>query len=162
MIYFIGKVFESINCFLKKCFLKIEYGKRIKFGKKVKFRKGFHVIVGKEGKLVIGSNNFFNAYCSIACLGKVTIGDNNAFGEYVTIYDHNHIFNEKELDQKVFKVGEVEIGNSNWIGSKANFAANSKLGNRCVVAACLNYTNKEKEDYILYKNNEKTPIVIKK
>ncbi len=162
MIYFIGKVFESINCFFKKLFLNIEYGKRIKFGKKVKFRKGFRVIIGKKGKLVIGDNTFFNVYCSIACFGKITIGKNNIFGENVTIYDHNHVFNQEKFDQKELKIGEVEIGNENWICSKANVSANSKVGNRCVISACYNYSNKTAEDFVLYKNGASEPIKINK
>ena len=161
MIYFFGKVFESIHCFFRKIWLKLEYGKRIKFGKKVHFRRGFNVIIiGKNARLVIGSNNFFNRNCSIACLGKVTIGDNNAFGENVTIYDHNHIFNQKEMNQKVFKIGEIEIGNDNWICSKVNICANSKVGNRCVIAACTNYSNKVREDFVLYRGEHKEEIKI--
>lgn len=160
MIYFLGKVFESIHCFCRKIFLKLEYGKRIKFGKKVKFRKGFRVIIGKGAKLVIGDNTFFNVFCSIACLGKITIGKNNIFGENVTIYDHNHVFNQKVFDQKAMSIGEVEIGDENWVCSKANICSNSKLGNRCVISACTNYSNKNKEDFVLYKNGSSEPIKI--
>ena len=161
MIYFLGKVFESIHCSFRKFFLKLEYGKRIKFGKKVKFRRGFRVIIlGKDSRLVIGDNCFFNVDCSIACLGKITIGKNNAFGENVTIYDHNHIFNKKEMNQKVFSVGEVEIGDDNWICSKVNICANSKVGNHCVIAACTNYSNKVREDLTLYRYDHKEEIRI--
>ena len=161
MIYFLGKVCSAINCFFKKIWLKLEYGKRIKFGKNVRFRKGFYVvIVGKNARLTIGDNCFFNRYCSIACLGKVTIGSNNAFGENVSIYDHNHIFNKKEMNQKDFAVADVEIGNDNWICSKVNIAAKSRVGNRCVIAACTNYSNKVREDYMLYRGNDKEEIKI--
>ena len=161
MIYFLGKVFESINCFFRKIWLKLEYGKRIKFGKKVKFRKGFRVIIiGKESRLVIGDHTFFNVGCSIACLGKITIGSNNAFGEYVTIYDHNHVFNKKEMNQKEVSIGEVEIGNDNWICSKVNICKDSKVGNRCVISACTNYSNKVREDFTLYRGNDKEEIKI--
>ena len=160
MIYFIGKVFEAIHCWLRKIWLKIEYGKRIKFGKKVKFRKGFRVIIGKHGQLVIGTHNFFNVNCSIACFGKITIGDNNTFGENITIYDHNHVFNKEKFDPAELKIGEVEIGNENWICTKVNICANTKLGNRNVISACYNYTNKKKEDFVLYKidGNERIKI----
>ena len=161
MFYFLGKVFSAIGCFLRKICLKIEYGKRIKFGKNVRFRKGFHVvIVGKDARLVIGDNTFFNIGCSIACLGKITIGKNNAFGEYVTIYDHNHIFNKKEMNQKAFSISEVEIGDDNWICSKVNICAKSKVGNRCVISACTNYSNKVREDFMLYRGEHKEEIKI--
>ena len=161
MIYFLGKVGESIRCFFRKIWLKLEYGKRIKFGKKVKFRKGFRVIiVGKNARLVIGDRCFFNTYCSIACLGKITIGSNNSFGENVTIYDHNHVFNKKEMNQKEIKIGEVEIGNDNWICTKANICANSKVGNRCVISALTNYSNKVREDFVLYRGDHKEEIKI--
>lgn len=162
MIYFLYKVHESIHCFFKKIFLKLEYGKRIKFGKKVKFRKGFRVIIGKHGKLVIGNHNFFNVYCAITCFGEITIGDNNTFGDNVTLYDHNHVFNKEKFDPKELKIGSIEIGNENWICSKVNMCSNSKIGNRCVISACLNYTNKEKQDFILYKDSGQEPIKINK
>lgn len=162
MIYFLYKVFESIHCFFKKIFLKLEYGKGIKFGKHVKFRRGFHVIIGKGAKLVIGDDTFFNRNCSIACFGKITIGKKNTFGENVSIYDHNHVFNKEEFNPKEFKASEVEIGDENWICTKVNICANSKIGNRNVISACMNYSNKEKEDFVLYKVGSKEPIKISK
>lgn len=141
----------------------MRYGKRIKFGKRVKFKRGFHIIIRKKGKVVIGDNAYFNNNCTITCLGEIIIGSNNIFGEYVTLYDHNHVFNKKVFNPKELTAGKIIIGNDNWICSKVNICSNSVIGNRCVIAACTNYNNKIGEDYILYSQgmNKKTNIVLK-
>ena len=161
MFNFICKATSNIHCFFKKIGYKIVYRSKIKFGKHVKFRRGFKLYIDKKGKVVIGDNTFFNSYCSIVCFNKVTIGKKNLFGSYVTIYDHNHVFNKKEFNIKELSVGEVSIGDENWIATKVNICSNSKLGNRCVIAANINYANKEKEDFTLYKLDSKEKINIK-
>ncbi|MGD9813454.1 MAG: acyltransferase [Bacilli bacterium] len=161
MFYTLSKIFEAIYCTFTKLFLKIKYGKRIALGKKTKFRKGFRVNIGKKGTLILGDNNFFNAFCSINCRGEIIIGSGNIFGEYVTLYDHNHIFNKDIFNQKEIKNGKIIIGNENWICTKVNICSNSKIGNRCVISACTNYSNKIEESYMLYRFECKDKIRVK-
>lgn len=139
-MYYICKVLEKIieilKIRIKVLYWKIKYGKRIKIGKKIKFRKGFKIEIGKDGLLEIGNYNFFNNYCSINCLSKIKIGDKNLFGENVKMYDHNHIFNNKQIDKsKKFSTKNIKIGSNNWIGSNVCILKNGNIGNDNVISA---------------------------
>jgi acetyltransferase-like isoleucine patch superfamily enzyme len=94
--------------------------------------------------MTIGKDNFFNNNCSLNCLGRITIGDNNLFGESVKLYDHNHIFNQKDIlvVNQGFKRGEIKIGNNCWIGSNCTILNNVTIGDNVVVGAnCLIHTS---------------------
>ena len=49
-------------------------------GKHLTFRKGFSVMIGKYGEVVIGNNVFFNNYSSLNALKHISIGDGTIFG----------------------------------------------------------------------------------
>ena len=139
-MYIVIKFLENVAKFfrikLKILYWKLKYGKRIKIGKNFKFRKSLIINIDSKGRLEIGDNTYFNNYCSINCHKKITIGNNNLFGENVKIYDHNHIFNNKNINmEKAFNDKEIFIGNDNWIASNVMILSNTKLGNRNVVAA---------------------------
>ena len=96
----VEKGFRGIKSFTKLSYYRMKYGSRLKVGKNVHFRKGFIINLAKEGKLSIGDGCFFNNYCSINCHDEIIIGKDNLFGEGVKIYDHNHVFNDKNIDMK--------------------------------------------------------------
>lgn len=136
IIKLLEKIFSYIYIKFKLLYWKIKYGKRIKIGKNIKFRKNLIIEIGKNGYLQIGNDNFFNNYCSINCLNRISIGSDNLFGENVKIYDHNHIFNDLDVDfKKEFKVHEINIGNRNWIGSNVILLSKSMLGDNIVIGA---------------------------
>lgn len=132
----IEKIIERIKCKIKIIYLKLKYGKRIKIGKKVIFRKSVTINISNLGVLEIGDNCFFNNYCSINCHEKITIGKNNLFGENVKIYDHNHVFNEKNIDKRYcFKSNPIKIGDNCWFGSNVVLLSKCNIKNDCVVGA---------------------------
>lgn len=154
MIIIFEKILAQIRIKIKIIYLKLKYGKRIKIGKNLKFRKNFNIIIEKDGFLEIGDNNFFNNDCSINCLKNIKIGDDNIFGENITIYDHNHIFNEtEEALKKQFSVSKIIIGNNNWIGSNVTILKNARIQNRNVIGAGI-ILNKEIDSNNLLKNSE--------
>ena len=65
------KVKYAFSTVFTKIFYKLIYGKKIVLGKKIKFRSVPRIIIGKQGKLIIGDGVFFNVGCSIACLNQV-------------------------------------------------------------------------------------------
>ena len=132
----IEKVIERTNCKIKIIYLKLKYGKRIKIGKKVIFRKAVIINISNSGYLEIGDNCFFNNFCSINCHEKIIIGKNNLFGENVKIYDHNHIFNNKNIDMKYsFKSNTINVGNDCWFGSNVILLSKCNIKNNCVISA---------------------------
>ena len=137
-MYNILKFIENINRYLKIktkiLYWKLKYGKRIKIGNNFKFRKRLIINISQNGYLEIGNNNAFNNNCSINCHKKIKIGNNNMFGENVKFYDHNHIFNNKNIDMTTtFKEHEILIGDNNWIASDVVFLSKATLGDNNVV-----------------------------
>lgn len=92
---------------------------RVNFGRGFTFRKGFNLVVSKEGKVEIGENCFFNNGCSINCLNHIEIGEGSIFGEGVRIYDHNHRFADfsKPIKEQGYSQGSVKVGKHCWVGS---------------------------------------------
>lgn len=86
------KLYCHLVAEVKKAIYRIVNGNRVNFGRGFTFRKGFNLVVSKEGKVEIGENCFFNNGCSINCLNHIEIGEGSIFGEGVRIYDHNHRF----------------------------------------------------------------------
>lgn len=56
--------------------LKILYelgGGKFITGKRLTFRKGFSVMIDKQGEVIIGNNVFFNNYCSLNAIQHIYI-----------------------------------------------------------------------------------------
>ena len=152
---FIENVIKFFRIKTKIIYWKIKYGKNIKIGKGVTFRKGFIINMTKNGVLKIGDNCGFNNYCSINCHEKIIIGNDNIFGENVKIYDHNHIFNDKNIDfKRKFKTNEVKIGNFNWIGSNVIILSKSELKDRNVVGANVVLNSKFDSENLIKGDNK--------
>ena len=137
----IEKIIIAVRIALKICYYKIKYGKRISFGKNIKFRKRFIINISKDGFVKIGDNCFFNNDCSINAHKEIVIGNNNLFGENVKIYDHNHIFNDKNIDMKKnFIERKIVIGDNNWFGSNCTILSKANIESYNVFSpnTCIN------------------------
>ena len=134
LITFIEKIIKFIRIKIMVFYWKLKYGKRIEIGKNFRFRKNLKINITNKGFLKIGNNNFFNNDCSINCHKQIIIGDNNLFGENVKMYDHNHVFNNKNIDvAHTFYEHEVIIGNNNWIASDVTFLSKAKINDYNVI-----------------------------
>ncbi len=158
-MYKLCKFFENVIKFfrikIKIVYWKIKYGKNIKIGKSLTFRKGFIINMTKDGVLEIGNNCSFNNYCSINCHEKIIIGNDNIFGENVKIYDHNHIFNDKNIDfKRNFKTHEIRIGNFNWFGSNVTILSKSILKDRNVIGANVVLNEKYDSEKLIRGDNK--------
>jgi acetyltransferase-like isoleucine patch superfamily enzyme len=122
---------------LRIAFWRLFYRKSITTGRGVRFRKGFSLWVEGGGKVKIGSDVFFNNYCSLNVFENLEIGDHCIFGENVKIYDHNHRFAQADVlicDQG-YRKDQILIGDNCWIGSNVVLLAGTKLGEGCVIGA---------------------------
>jgi len=79
--------------------LRIDRGARVECGRRVYLRTGTRLEAHNEAILKIGSRVSFNRGCTIVAQYGVEIGDETIFGEYVTIYDHNHYFDNPATPQ---------------------------------------------------------------
>ncbi|ASU36802.1 acyltransferase [Mucilaginibacter xinganensis] len=129
----------------------------IKFGSHVRIKKYCHILMFPGAALTIGSNVFFNNYCSINCLEKISIGENTMFGEGVKLYDHNHLFGYKEkvleVSRDQFQTAPVTIGKNCWIGSNVAILKGVTIGDNVIVGAnCLVYKSVESNTVIKAKS----------
>lgn len=94
----------------------------------------------------IGTNCFFNNYCSLNAHKSIEIGnDCIIFGEGVKIYDHNHRFSIGNMPiwQQGFSTRRVIIGNNCWIGSNVIILPRSEvesgkvIGDGCIVKGVI-------------------------
>lgn len=119
---------------------------------KVSAREDFKILIGHNGRLTIGKNNFFNNGCSINCLGKIEIGDDNQFGENVSLYDHNHRYSDKEklISAQGYKIGNIKIGNNCWIGSHVVILKDVEIGDNVVIGAgCVVYKSVSSDTVVI-------------
>lgn len=150
---------KNIPSFIKLIIIKFIYWKKINiigvshyFGKNVKLiiGSGGKIIINDRtyfsdysyfesinGKIVIGNHTFFNRFCNIVSREKIVIGDNCIFGNNVSIYDHNHVFENtnKPIRDSGFSSKEIVIGNDVWVSSNCFITAGVKIGNHVVIGA---------------------------
>lgn len=144
---------------LRLLFVKCKYGRKLEMSKKAKYtniekcnnitimdgkiilngslcmKHGSRLGVNNGGKIIIGDNCFFNNNSICCSLGKIEIGCGVSIGPNVSIYDHDHDFNENGKITDKYKIGEISIGNNVWIGAGAIILRNSKIGDNCVIGA---------------------------
>lgn len=143
--YIYLKVFYSKNLNLNKTIrlgykYKIIYetnAKNIFFGNKLTTRDFFYVRICGGGRLIIKNNCFFNNCCSITVVESVEIGNDCIFGENVKIYDHNHVFqNRNELIRNQGVAGKpIIIGDNCWICSNVTILSGVQIGANSIVGA---------------------------
>lgn len=98
-----------------------------------KLHKGL-VYLGREGKLVIGTNVYIGHYSNIRCKKQVSIGSNSKIAQFVTIVDHDYRYSSGVAANQ-FESEEIEIGNDCWIGANSVIIRGVKLGDGCIVGA---------------------------
>lgn len=151
------KLYCHLVAEIKKTIYRIVNGNRVSFGRGFTFRKGFNLVVSKEGKVEIGENCFFNNGCSINCLNHIEIGEGSIFGEGVRIYDHNHRFADfsKPIKEQGYSQGSVKVGKHCWVGSNVVLLKGADIGDNCVIGAGCVVTGKVESGNLVklpYKN----------
>ena len=145
---------------LKSLFLKwiyrLLYLKKFQFGARLTFRDGFHLLIEKSGKVIIGNHVFFNNFCSIHAMLSVTIGDDCIFGENVKIYDHNHCYQNKSqpISKQGFSTAAIQIGRNCWIGSQVTILKGVTIGDNSIIGAGVVVYQDVPENSIVLSNGE--------
>jgi len=116
--------------------LTIDEGGTLTIGRRVQLREGCEVwAIG--GDIVIGTNVFFNRFCSVISRAGISIGSDCLFGPNVGIYDHDH--GADDPSQPIWaqeqRAEPVSIGSNVWVGANAVITAGVTIGDRAVVGA---------------------------
>ncbi len=132
----IFKIILHIKVIIYRILLKLTFGDCLILGKGVIWRNNFSIRI-KGGQVTIGNGCFFNNNCSIASIKSVTIGDNSIFGENVKIYDHNHVFSDKNklIKDQGYSEEAICIGENCWIGSNVVILKGTQIGEGSVIGA---------------------------
>lgn len=79
------------------------------------------IMVGKEGKTIIGNNNLIMNYCNIG--HNSTIGNNNEIGANSIICGHVYIGDNNKIKVGVNIRNRIKIGDNNLIGMSSNIVS---------------------------------------
>lgn len=151
------KIIYHVQAIVWMWFLKLFYrfgGARFIVGKHVTFRKGFSMMIGKNGEVNIGNNVSFNNYCSLNAIERIIIGDGTIFGENVKVYDHNHCYQDPNvpIKEQGFTSAPVNIGKHCWIASNVVILKGVTIGDNCVIGAgCVIYKDVPEESVMINK-----------
>ena len=118
---------ESLSC------ISIIKGK-IKLNGKIFLRKN-SVIAVNGGTIEIGSDTSINRNTLCCSQGKIIIGNSVSIGPNVSIYDHDHFFNENGKIKNKYRIGKVEIGDNVWIGANVVILRDSVIGENTIIGA---------------------------
>lgn len=93
------------------------------------------VVSAISGNVKIGNSVFINRNCSIVCRKHIEIGDMVSIGPNVTIWDHDHNYDNSTICEAGYKTGEIIIEKECWIGAGAIILRNTRIGEGSVVGA---------------------------
>ena len=91
-----------------------------------------------EPAIVIKSNTGIGMGATLSAMRRIVIGEHVMLARNVYISDHAHAFEDMNLPialQGIAKVGEVEIGDSTWLGQNACVLPGVRIGRHCVVGS---------------------------
>ncbi|WP_460027930.1 acyltransferase [Methyloparacoccus murrellii] len=97
----------------------------------------FKMEVFPGASVTFGERLFINRGASIVARYGVDIGQDCMIGEYVTVYDHNHVFDQEYVpfNQQGYRGAKVMIGNNVWIGSHVFIGKGVTIGDNVVIGA---------------------------
>lgn len=130
----------------KRVELKLKNRGKILIRKKTFLKKDIELY--SEGTLDIGRNVFVNNFSYIVCLDKIVIEDNVMIGERVSIRDHDHKFDDVNIEtyKQKYVTAPILIKKDSWIGCNSVILKGVTIGCHSVVAA-NSVVNKDVPDY---------------
>lgn len=151
----VHKMIHRLRGLLKSSCYRLLYGCRVHFGgipsmrpgasikcQKGEMHAGHHFSMNSGsycaaidgGKLVIGDSVSINRNTMIICHDRITIGSKCSIGPNVSIYDHDHKFDENGITSG-FKTSPVTIADHCWIGGGCTILRGSHIGEGSVIGA---------------------------
>ena len=110
------RVSLPLRCRLGKRTNVIKSNGRILLGQGVATAANTHLSALCGGVMTIGERVTINRNCTFVCRKEITIGDHCAFGPNVCIYDHDHKFGARGI-QEGYSLESVVIEDHCWIGA---------------------------------------------
>jgi len=131
---------------------------RARFGAGCDIRPGFHLVLGPDARLVVGSRCVLDRGMTIECRGILEIGDRTIFGhhctlgiidslvigpdcliaEMVAIRDHDHRLDGPPgvpVREQGMVRAPVRIGHNVWLAGKVTVLKGVSIGDNAVVGA---------------------------
>lgn len=141
-MFIIHRINMTIRRLTQELYYKVIFGNKVSFGANFRSRGRFNLFIDKTGSVIFGKNIFLNNDFSANSQSKIEIGDNCILGENVKMYDHNHVFANKNISisKQGFNSAPIKIGKDCWIGSNVTILKGVQIGSNCVIGAnCLIY-----------------------
>lgn len=117
------------------CALKVFQQGKMKVGRNCEFAAYCDFEVHGDGTLVIGEGTYFNRYCMISAHDHVTVGKHCMFGPGVKIFDNNHKHSPETGVSSQLSTAPIFIGDNSWVASDAIILKGARIGNNCVIGA---------------------------
>lgn len=112
----------------------IARGSCVVLGRNLSIRRNVEINARKDAIIKIGNDCFFNSNCILTAHKGIYIGDNVEFGPNVSVFDHDHKYNDG-YKKKEFQQDEIFIGNNVWIGAGCVILRGTYIADNCVIAA---------------------------
>ena len=89
------------------------------------------------GKIELGYNTFINDKTYIVSKERIYIGEDCLIGPGVCIYDHDHIYSDKNVAicKQGFKSQSIYIENDVWIGANSVITKGVRIGKHSIIGA---------------------------
>lgn len=127
------KVKKTIHSNIDKTFKAYNNGNKLEIGE-VYIRTNVSINTDGNGTIAIGDKVFINRNSIISCRDKIIIKDNCIIGPNVCIYDHDHDFGNRGVENG-YLVEEVIIEKNCWIGAGTIILKGTHIGENSIVAA---------------------------
>ena len=135
----------------------IRHGKLI-MSRNLKIRSNSHIRVRKNAKLSLGENFSMNYGCLVVAHDSISIGRDVILGPNVLIYDHDHDFSKKLIENK-FTTAPVKIGNNVWIGANTVILKGTKIGDNVVIGASCVIKGKIEDNSVIVQKRETINLI---
>jgi acetyltransferase-like isoleucine patch superfamily enzyme len=110
---------------------------QISLGDSVYLYRYGNLEVYDNGKLFIGDRVSINKGFSIVCRSSIMIGDDVMIGPNFMAYDHDHKFEDENVNYNIqgYSKNEISIGSNVWIGANVFICSGVIIGSNSVIAA---------------------------
>lgn len=123
-------IFNEKACRFEVARLTVDDFAKLKIHGRVCFSVGAMLRVGKNAKLEIGENTYFNKNTTLYCDNNISIGRNCLISQNCVFRDSDyHTIVNSEKD------GTIDIGNDVWIGTNCIILKGVSIGSGSVIAA---------------------------
>ena len=167
----IGKVIKWTSSFLRIIKYKLIYKNNIEihleFKKKPPYiGKNCDIFIDKNSKLIIKNGTYISPYCKIGVYNgatieldemiymgvncrvlsreKIYIGKNVLLADNVSIYDHDHRYDDitKTIGQQGWVARKISIASDCWLATNVTVLKGTEIGERVIIGANSVVTNK--------------------